>query len=267
MEARRKKTKKDLDTIVKLRLELSKLRQLRNKMRRREYNRKAKHEKVLERRKKRRQFIQQQIELGVMDKSQLSLVYSRKKLPYEQEHNKILSDQKNKKDIHDRSAAAYQQVSNSTNLAYQPSATIMPTPTVEYIIKHDGQIDNSPVIGETVVEVGNYYETITSRDAVTDQETHAAVAGISSDAYQQDIDQVTRENVSTNSGISYTTVANEHEYTNAASQKYSAKPVSIIQLQHHSRPKGSIINTKESNSANVEECSQEHLDFIVKVSL
>ena len=130
----------------------------------------------------------------------------------------------------------------------------MPTPTVEYIIEHDGQVDNSPVIGETVVEVGNYYETITSGDAVTDQETHAAVAGISSDAYQQDIDQVTTENelpLSTNSGISYTTVANEHQYTNASSQKYSAKPVSIIQLQHHSRSKGSIINTKESNSANV----------------
>ena len=87
METRRRKSKKDMDTIAKLRTELSKLRQLRNKMRRREYNRKAKHEKVLERRKKRRQFIQEQIDLGVMDKSQLSLVYSRKKLPYERKQS------------------------------------------------------------------------------------------------------------------------------------------------------------------------------------
>ena len=84
MENKKSKSKKDAETVSKLRQELSALRQVKNKMRRREYNRRAKHQKVLERRKRRRDYIMQQIELGNMDKSALALIYSRKKLPCDQ---------------------------------------------------------------------------------------------------------------------------------------------------------------------------------------
>ena len=60
----------------------------------------------------------------------------------------------------------------------------------------------------------------------------------------------------------YVTVPNEHRYTIASSQKDSPNRVQIIQLQNSL--KGNTIPSAPSKS-NVEECSTEHLDFIVKV--
>ena len=273
METRKRKAKKDLETISKLRNELSKLRQLRNKMRRREYNRKAKHEKVLERRKKRRQFIQQQIELGVMDKSQLSLVYSRKKLPYERKHGEqvpVTQRQcKNPSAIEKKDR--YHQVPINMNIIDQQSnSNIFPTPTVEYIIEHDGQIEANQLQGETVVEVDNYYESLANDNVVSEQETHAAVAGISDNSnYHQVMEHTTNSETviptqSSSYETAYVTVPNEHRYTISSSQKDSHKSVQIIQLQ--TPLKGNAINSA-SSKANVEECSAEHLDFIVKVCI
>ena len=259
METRRRKAKKDIDTIVKLRSELSKLRQLRNKMRRREYNRKAKHEKVLERRKKRRQFIQKQIELGVMDKSQLSLVYSRKKLPYEQKHTNSQDPQKQP----NKNPTSYHQIPISMSIVDpQSNRNFFPTPTVEYIIEHDSQIENTLVEGETVVEVGSYYETLSNKNVVTDQETDAAVAEISSNNIHHGMDQSTTGSV-TNYEASYVAIANEEESTTASSHpKNVTKPVSIIQLQQPLKSTSSNIVNK-----NTEEGSAEHLDFIVEVQI
>ena len=276
METRRRKSKKDMDTIAKLRMELSKLRQLRNKMRRREYNRKAKHEKVLERRKKRRQFIQEQIDLGVMDKSQLSLVYSRKKLPYERKQTSVgqqSSQEKEKKNqFGTQNKATGSHVPISMAIVEQQSNTnLFPTPTVEYIIEHDGQIDDTHVEGETVIQVENYYENLEAENIVSDQETNEAVAGISNsnfrhDEEQKEVDSESFEVVSSSYDSSYVNVAHEHRYTTPiSSHKQDARTVKIIRLQNpiQSIPKG--INSYSTVKPNVEECSAENLDFIVKV--
>ena len=265
VEARRKKNKKDFDTISKLRLELSKLRQLRNKMRRREYNRKAKHDKVLERRKKRRQFIQQQIELGKMDKSSLSLVYSRKKLPYERKQKPISKFQQHTE--YPSSAVttnlSYQQFSSAELFKEQPGA-LLPTPTVEYIIEHDGQIGPNRAMGETIVEVEDCYETVTIGDGVTDQETSAAVAGISNAGFQG-IHQSTTENIpaSPKEKLTYVALSDKHQYANMASQESNSRPVSAVQL-HHSYQRHPVGPHNLSKAPT--EGSQEQLDFIVKVS-
>lgn len=274
METRKRKAKKDLETISKLRNELSKLRQLRNKMRRREYNRKAKHEKVLERRKKRRQFIQQQIELGVMDKSQLSLVYSRKKLPYERKHHgeqvHVTQKQVKNPSTIDKKDRYHQAPINMNIIDQQSNPNIFPTPTVEYIIEHDGQIETNQLQEETVVEVENYYESLGNDNVVSEQETHAAVAGISgNNSYHHVMEHSSNsESVipapSSTYETAYVTVPNEHRYTIASSQKDSPNRVQIIQLQNSS--KGNTITSAPSKS-NVEECSTEHLDFIVKVCI
>ena len=265
METRRRKAKKDIETISKLRVELSKLRQLRNKMRRREYNRKAKHEKVLERRKKRRQFIQQQIDLGVMDKSQLSLVYSRKKLPYERKntHIQVLPRQ-------DYNVASYNQIPISMEVGEHPSQTgILPTPTVEYIIEHDGQVENSQMEGETLVEVGNYYEGL-AHDGVTENETNAAVAGISNNSFHNDMVVDKGDTDAAGYGTTYVSVSNEHRYTTSRyiSEKKDnkSKSVSIVQLQ--SPLKSNLASgTVNLDQASSDVCSAENLDFIVKVYL
>ena len=69
--------------IKKLRSDLSSLRKEKRKLRHREYMRKVKQKKVAEKRRERRAWICKQIELGHMDKSSMSLVYSRKSLPFE----------------------------------------------------------------------------------------------------------------------------------------------------------------------------------------
>ena len=69
--------------IKKLRSDLSTLRKEKRKLRHREYMRKVKQKKVAEKRRERRAWICKQIELGHMDKSSMSLVYSRKSLPFE----------------------------------------------------------------------------------------------------------------------------------------------------------------------------------------
>ena len=71
--------------IKKLRSDLSTLRKEKRKLRHREYMRRVKQKKVAEKRRDRRAWICKQIELGKMDKSSLSLVYSRKSLPFELE--------------------------------------------------------------------------------------------------------------------------------------------------------------------------------------
>ena len=276
METRRRKSKKDMDTIAKLRTELSKLRQLRNKMRRREYNRKAKHEKVLERRKKRRQFIQEQIDLGVMDKSQLSLVYSRKKLPYErkQTHHGPPNTQEKEKKNH---MAAGNKVSGShvpigmTIVDQQSHSNLFATPTVEYIIEHDGQIEDTHVEGETVVQVENYYDQLETENIVSDNETNAAVAGISSSEFHQDVGQKETNSesvdvISSSYDTSYINVHSEHRYTtNTSSQKQGQGTVKIIRLQN---PSNSIPRSSTSYiKNNVEGCPADSLEFIVKVLL
>lgn len=273
METRRKKSKKDLDTISKLRVELSKLRQLRNKMRRREYNRKAKHEKVLERRKKRREFIQQQIELGNMDKSSLSLVYSRKKLPYERKQRHT-SNTTNEGQTTIYSNTSY--FSNTKSFSDHQSvmtATMLPTPTVEYIIEHDGRhIDATQTIEETVVEVGGHYDTVTVGEEVTDAETATAVAGIcnlSHDIHQtQPTAVITASSSSDN--ITYVTVPHEHQYITMPSHSLPANPIPVVPLQNSLQQRstdGAIIHTSAPTSTHAAtgEYSQEHLDFIVKV--
>ena len=273
METRRRKSKKDMDTIAKLRTELSKLRQLRNKMRRREYNRKAKHEKVLERRKKRRQFIQEQIDLGVMDKSQLSLVYSRKKLPYERKQTNMghhIPHDKEKKNVSQTPNKTSQVPIGMTIVEQHSNANLLPTPTVEYIIEHDGQFEDNHVEGETVIQVENYYESLENENAVTDQETNAAVAGISNSNFQdmeeKEVDSESIEIATTNYVSSHINIANEHLYTTpSTSQKLDSRTVKIIRLQN---PLQSIPRSKNSYSptkSNAQECSAENLDFIVKV--
>ena len=273
METRRRKSKKDMETIAKLRTELSKLRQLRNKMRRREYNRKAKHEKVLERRKKRRQFIQEQIDLGHMDKSQLSLVYSRKKLPYERKPTNIglhHSQEKEKKSqIGTLNKTDGLQAPISMSIVEQQShSNLFPTPTVEYIIEHEGQIDDTHVEGETVIQVENYYENLETENVVTDQETNEAVAGISNCNFQSNVeskeaDSESFEVVSSSYDSSYVSVAHEHRYTApSTSHKQDSRTVKIIRLQN---PITRGVNSHSTMKTNVEECSAENLDFIVKV--
>ena len=61
IESKKAKQKKDTETIAMLRAELSSVRQLKNKLSRREYNRKSKHQKTLERRRRRREYILKQV--------------------------------------------------------------------------------------------------------------------------------------------------------------------------------------------------------------
>ena len=64
--------------IKKLRTDLSDLRRERRKLRQREYMRKFKQKKMAEKRKERRTWICQQIQIGKLDKTSLTAVYSNK---------------------------------------------------------------------------------------------------------------------------------------------------------------------------------------------
>ena len=136
---------KNSEMILKLRQELVGLRQLKNKLRRREYNRKAKASKVLEKRKRRREYIMKEIEDGNMDKSSLALVYSRKKLPCDQVENTPAEAVKQQL----RAAARERSRKAGRGLKVTPSGSSMAavageqqlipvsTATVEYVIEHD----------------------------------------------------------------------------------------------------------------------------------
>merc|ERR1712150_66052 len=118
---------------------------------------------------------------------------------------------------------------------------------------------NTLVEGETVVEVGSYYETLSNKNVVTDQETDAAVAEISHNNFHHGMDQSTTGSV-TNYEASYVSIANEEESTTASSHsKNVTKPVSIIQLQQPLKSNSSNIVNQ-----NTEEGSAEHLDFFVE---
>ena len=151
-----------------------------------------------------------------------------------------------------------------------PSQTgILPTPTVEYIIEHDGQVENSQMEGETVVEVGNYYESL-ANDGVTENETNAAVAGISNHSFHNDIVVDKGDTDAAEYGTTYVSVSNEHRYTTSRyineKKDNKSKSVAIVQLQSplKSNISSGAVNLDQASS---DVCSAENLDFIVKVCL
>ena len=102
--------------VKKLRSDLSALRKEKRKLRHREYMRRVKQKKVAEKRRDRRAWICKQIELGKMDKSSLSLVYSRKSLPFELEQTQ--KDQEVPKNPTNESTVTIETIVKAVNEIY-----------------------------------------------------------------------------------------------------------------------------------------------------
>ena len=102
----------------------------------------------------------------------------------------------------------------------------------------------------------------------TENETNAAVAGISNHSFHNDMVVDKGDTDAAGYGTTYVSVSNEHRYTTSRyiNEKKDSKnkSVSIVQLQS---PLKSNISNGAANleQASSDVCSAENLDFIVKV--